>query len=326
MGSRDINSETLHEVFVPQWNVSNDTLLDDHDISQEFIDYLAPPVLFAQIREMDYHHLFTEFNVGTALQACLNAEVRMQTEYCLSERRRLESECEKQADLCMRLRLLKLKRSLDGKVAELQSSVSSKDLDLKELSVVVSSLSLRESRSHVAAYNPSAEVDYTFALQRLCPLADAPGMSDLQPDVEQLTLPIHRPKDQVILSETYLLVALDVTHLRVERIRENVTAQRSALIGVWTPLVDLLSVENLVGTASTSNSMLATVPTTTNLSITFSSASTIPPITIKDYEIIGMDSPKDAQGSSQGENASFPNTIEFEKEELDTTPECDPPC
>ncbi|GJX13806.1 hypothetical protein Tco_0205564 [Tanacetum coccineum] len=64
MGSRELNSETLH-----------------------------------QICEMDYHHLFTEFNVGTARQACLNAEVRMRTEYCLSERRRLESECEKQADL-----------------------------------------------------------------------------------------------------------------------------------------------------------------------------------------------------------------------------------
>nr|GFA66842.1 hypothetical protein [Tanacetum cinerariifolium] len=29
------------------------------------------------IRKMDYHHLFTEFNVGIARQACLNAEVRM---------------------------------------------------------------------------------------------------------------------------------------------------------------------------------------------------------------------------------------------------------
>ncbi|GKF79689.1 hypothetical protein Tco_0235257 [Tanacetum coccineum] len=47
---------------------------------------------------MDYHHLFTEFNVGTACQACLKAEVRMRTEYFLSERR-LESECEIQADL-----------------------------------------------------------------------------------------------------------------------------------------------------------------------------------------------------------------------------------
>ncbi|GJW48973.1 hypothetical protein Tco_0080619 [Tanacetum coccineum] len=64
MGSRDINFETLHELFVLKWNISNNTLLDDHDVSREFIDHLAPPVLFAQIREMDYHHMFMEFNVG----------------------------------------------------------------------------------------------------------------------------------------------------------------------------------------------------------------------------------------------------------------------
>ncbi|GKC93100.1 hypothetical protein Tco_1158542 [Tanacetum coccineum] len=86
-------------VFVPQWNGLNDSLLDDYDVSWEFVDHLAPPALFSQIRAMDYHHLFTEFDVGTARQACLNAEVRMRTEYCLSERSRLESECKKQADL-----------------------------------------------------------------------------------------------------------------------------------------------------------------------------------------------------------------------------------
>ncbi|GKD64940.1 hypothetical protein Tco_1307048, partial [Tanacetum coccineum] len=99
MGSRELNIENLHQVFVLQWNVLNDSLLDDSDVSREFIDHLAPPSLFSEIRKMDYHHLFTKFNVGTARQACLNAEVRMQTEYCLSERSRLESECKKQADL-----------------------------------------------------------------------------------------------------------------------------------------------------------------------------------------------------------------------------------
>ncbi|GJY84828.1 hypothetical protein Tco_0498854 [Tanacetum coccineum] len=206
------------------------------------------------------------------------------------------------------------------------------------------------SLEDVAAYNPSAEADYTSALQRLRevdfpllaelkshkdastadvmdllrlegPLADAPGMSDLQPNIEQLKLPIHRLEDQVILGETSLLVALDVTHSRVERIRENVAAQRLALIGVWTPLVDPLSVENLVGAVSTSNSIPTTVATTIALSLTFASASTVPPITIDDYEIIGTD----VQGSGQGEADSFPNTVEFEKEELDTTPERDPP-
>nr|GFA57581.1 hypothetical protein [Tanacetum cinerariifolium] len=89
----------------------------------------------------------------------------------------------------------------------------------------------------------------------------------------------HEKADQVVLGETLCSFALSVAHSRVKKIRENVTAQRSALIEVWVPLVDPLSGENLVGT--------------------------------NDQE--------DAQGSVQRNAASFP-TVEFEKEELDTTP------
>ncbi|GKF99586.1 hypothetical protein Tco_0301277, partial [Tanacetum coccineum] len=111
------------------------------------------------------------------------------------------------------------------------------------------------SLEDIVGYNPVAKANYNSALQRLRevefpllaelkshkdastadvmnlvslegPLADAPRMSGLQPDVEQLTLPIHRPEDQVVLGETSMLFSLSVTHSRVERIRENVAAQR----------------------------------------------------------------------------------------------------
>ncbi|GJV53764.1 hypothetical protein Tco_1449505 [Tanacetum coccineum] len=355
MGSREINSETLHEVFVLQWNVSNDTLLDDHDASQEFINHWHP---------------------------CIICSNMMRTEYCLSERKRLESECEKQADLLKardveveslkaqllvketeaakvdRLRaqvstaeateeiradeidalkqrnvaLESEKNFVDGKVTELQSAVSAKDLELKDLNEQIEefqdaqmsivndkvekldadllemALHLEEkfyphleyltalgsaisrdiekgmqaglsaSIDHekagrgledVVAYNLAAEADYNSAL----PLVDAPRMSDLQPDVEQLTLPIHQPEDQVVL-----------------------------------------------GLASSSGSVPAAIVSTAALSTTFASASSVPPITTDDYEIVNMDGLEDSQGNV----ASFP-TVEFEKEELDTTPERDPP-
>ncbi|GKA65957.1 hypothetical protein Tco_0765664 [Tanacetum coccineum] len=169
----------------------------------------------------------------------------------------------------------------------------------------------------VVAYNPAAEADYNSSLQRLrevdlpllaelkshkdasiadvmnllClegPLADAPGMSDF------------------------------VTHSRVERIRENVAAQRSALIDVWVPLVDPLSAKSLIGEASTSGSVPAVVVTTTTLSTTFAAASSVLPITREDYEIVGTHGLEDAQGNGKGNVASFA-TIEFKKEELDIT-------
>ncbi|GJV19178.1 hypothetical protein Tco_1368198 [Tanacetum coccineum] len=153
----------------------------------------------------------------------------------------------------------------------------------------------------VVAYNPAAEADYNFALQSF-----------------------HESEDQVVLGETSLSFALSVTHSRVERIRENVVAKRSALIVVWTSLVDPLSVENLVGEVDTFDSVPATITATTALSTTFAFASSVPPITIEDYEIVGTDGSEDAQGNDQGNVASLP-TVEFEKEELDTTPERDPP-
>nr|GEU38377.1 transposase (putative), gypsy type [Tanacetum cinerariifolium] len=347
------------------------------------------------------------------------------TKYFLSERKKLESECEKQADLLkakddevknLKARLL-LKETEAAEAAQLQSSVSAIDLELKDLNVVVSSLrsqkdglvdqvhalettcsglydqvlgyeQLKEqikefqdaqinivndkvaqldvdllemalhleekfyphilttisgaishtiekgmqdglsadivhgkegrSLADVAAYNHVAKANYNSALQRFCPLADVSGMSDLQPNVDKLMLHVHRSEDQMVLGETSLSFALSVTYSRVERIRENVAVKRSALIGVWPPLVDPLSAENLVGAAGTSNSVSATIATTTALSTTFASASSIPPIIIKDYEIVGTDGLENAQTNGQGNVASFP-TVEFEKEELDTT-------
>nr|GEV45032.1 hypothetical protein [Tanacetum cinerariifolium] len=178
----------------------------------------------------------------------------------------------------------------------------------------------------IVAYSLVAEADYNFSLQRfhevdfpllaelsshkdasvedimdlLCleiPFIDALGMSDLQPDIEQLMLPIYRPKYKVVLGEISLSFALSVSYSRVEKIRENISVQRLALVDVWVPLVDPLSSKNLMGAADTFDSVRATVVTTTALSTTFTSANFISLITIEDYEIAGMDGQEDARGN-----------------------------
>nr|GEW52982.1 hypothetical protein [Tanacetum cinerariifolium] len=410
MGSRELNSKTLHQVLVSQWNVLNDSLLYDYDASCKIVDHLAPPALFSQICEMEYNHLFIEFNVGTARQACLNAEVRIRTEYCLSEKKRSESECEKQADLLNKrhaseIDALKQKNmtlenkngSFDEKFAQLQSLVSSKDLELKELNAIVSSLrsqkyglvsqvheldvtcsGLRErlsgydnlidrleefqdaqlkvvndkvakldadlaemachleekfyphllttisnqrwllmhglklvvvkclnSSEYLTALGVSISrsiekkmqdvhkddsVEDIMNLLRLKgPLANAPGIGDLQHDIEQLKVLVQRSEDHVVLGETSLSFDLNVSHSCIEQIRANITVE---------------CVPD------------ATV-TTMILSTTFVSPSSIPPITVDDYEIVQADGQEIAQGNVQGNAA----TIEFEKEDLDTTPE-----
>nr|GEY47139.1 hypothetical protein [Tanacetum cinerariifolium] len=144
---------------------------------------------------------------------------------------------------------------------------------------------LAELKSH-----KDASVEDIINLLRLeGPLAEAPGMGDLQPDIEQL------------------------------KIRANITAERLALLDVWTLLSEPLSVQNLIGKASTSTSVPAATVTTTTLSTFFASASSIPPIIIDDYDIVYADGQESPQRNVLGDVA----TVEFEKEDLDTTSECD---
>ncbi|GJY13598.1 hypothetical protein Tco_0382907 [Tanacetum coccineum] len=63
------------QIYVPKWNVVNESVLDDPDVCRNVINQLSFPSLFSQLRSMDYDQLFAESNVGAAHQACLSAEV-----------------------------------------------------------------------------------------------------------------------------------------------------------------------------------------------------------------------------------------------------------
>nr|GEV05970.1 putative transposase (putative), gypsy type [Tanacetum cinerariifolium] len=393
-----ISSDSSHhyDVAGPSYFTRQDLLMGSWELDAETMHQLF-------IREMDYHHLFTEFNVGTTRQACLNAEVRMRTEYCLKTEAAKathlraqvsaveatekihtnEIDALKQKNVALENEKESLKGKFDGLIDQVYAldttcfglcdQVAKLDADLLEMALyleeifyphLLATISGRRwlltyglklavvkclnsqgylsalgaavrcaiekvmqdelsagidhgkagrSLANVVAYNLATKADYNSALQRL-----------REPDVDQLMLHVYWTEDQVVLGETSLSFALSLTHLRVERIRENVAAKRYALIGVWTPLVDPLSVENLVGESDTSDGVPTIIATTTAMTTTFAFASSIPPITIEDYEIVGTDGLNDAQGSGQGNAASLP-TVEFEKEELDTTPERDPP-
>ncbi|GKE22861.1 hypothetical protein Tco_1434373 [Tanacetum coccineum] len=116
MGSRELNTETLHQVFIPQWNVLNDSLLDDSDVSREFIDHLAPPAL---------RRLESECKKQADLLKARDGEIEnLKAQLLLKEA---------EATKVVRLRiqknvaLEKEKDALDGKVAEFQSSIVDKE-------------------------------------------------------------------------------------------------------------------------------------------------------------------------------------------------------
>nr|GEU66811.1 hypothetical protein [Tanacetum cinerariifolium] len=193
--------------------------------------------------------------------------------------------------------------------------------------------------ANVAAYDPSTEVNYVSAMHALCnlglpllsqlksqkdasitdimsllhlkgPVVKTPEASQLQPSYEQLLLPIHRKKDNVVIEETSLSFSLDVVHARVQRVKGDDVSRRLSLSDDMVPLIEPLCAENLVGETSTSG-VPATAALTTTLSTTFAQIGSFPSILFSDYEVLDAKPQTEAPPSA---------SIIFEKEELDTTP------
>nr|GEW38081.1 hypothetical protein [Tanacetum cinerariifolium] len=163
----------------------------------------------------------------------------------------------------------------------------------------------------VAAYNPSTEADYLSALQHLQSvnfslivelksnkdasvdtimnllrlddiLAERLGLTESQPHVDQLMVPIHHSPDQRVVGASALTLSLEVSNSRVKKMRENIANHVSTLRGLFVPLSEPLSAAALEGMEGTSGS---TPDVTATLSTTLVSASTILPISTDDYEV-----------------------------------------
>ncbi|GKE52692.1 hypothetical protein Tco_1487848 [Tanacetum coccineum] len=145
------------------------------------------------------------------------------------------------------------------------------------------------------------------------PSAKNPEVNRLQPAYEQLLLPIHRKEDNAIIGETSLFDSLNVVHDRVQKVKEGTLSHCLSISKAMGLLEDPLSSENLVGKASTSR-VPATAATTTALSIfvTTSNVSSIPPISVADYEVLNAEPRPEA---------SYSPKIIFEQETLETSRE-----
>ncbi|GJU17979.1 hypothetical protein Tco_1145945 [Tanacetum coccineum] len=189
----------------------------------------------------------------------------------------------------------------------------------------------------VAAYDPSAEANFVSTVNTLHtvdfpllaqltshkdvsiadimgslhlegPAAETSEAKQLQPSLEHLMLPIHRPEGQVFIRETSLSFYLDVVHSRVQRIQGDAVFQRLSISEAMIPLIEPLSAENLINEASTSKAPVTA--TTTDLSTTFVQTNSVPLVSVADHGALCAGPSTEVPSSSK---------IMFEKEELDTT-------
>ncbi|GJV58196.1 hypothetical protein Tco_1459201 [Tanacetum coccineum] len=137
----------------------------------------------------------------------------------------------------------------------------------------------------VAAHNPFVEdasieiVMDTLHLEG--PLTEKLVLDEMQPNIDQLMVPIHHSPDKVVIGATTLSLA----------------NQRSALRNVFVPLAEPFSTAVLIGTEGTSDIVSAIANPTTAMSTTFVSTSLIAPISVDDYEVIGADDQAVADGN-----------------------------
>ncbi|GJR37036.1 hypothetical protein Tco_1212720 [Tanacetum coccineum] len=143
-----LNSEDAKRWYIPRWNITNDSLLDDGFSCRTLVDRVAPPGFFSTLRNMDYDQLFTEFNVGAARQICLGSEVRSRAEHELELKEKLRAKydargvllSEKDAEIARLKSLLKEKETEAAEVPRLRDQVSVLAAEKSSLSAEVSAL------------------------------------------------------------------------------------------------------------------------------------------------------------------------------------------
>ncbi|GJQ97072.1 hypothetical protein Tco_0008211 [Tanacetum coccineum] len=156
------------------------------------------------------------------------------------------------------------------------------------------------------AYIPSAEADFNSAIRDLRDLnfpllqelsnkkdastwdimdllrlddavAETLGMTDLQPDVSQLMVPVHHKQDRVVIGSQALSVALDICRGRVEKMERNLVERLPFLKDVFVSIDDPLSAEALIEPP-------VEVPATNVLSTVVIVPHSGPSVSVEDYD------------------------------------------
>ncbi|GKE82648.1 hypothetical protein Tco_1552648, partial [Tanacetum coccineum] len=207
--------------------------------------------------------------------------------------------------------LKKEQNALDMKVADLEASVVGKERGVTDLN---SFITFVKSQNDILAGQMALHLEEKFYPHLLTTIscrskAIKKGMQD------GLFVGITHGKEGRVLADSNEDASIK-TVMDILRLEE--------------PLAEILGLNKLQPTVDELMVLIHHSPnkvvigaTALSLALDVSSVRPFSTAALKSTE--GTDGPEDAQGSGQSEVASFPYIVEFEKEELDTTSERDPP-
>ncbi|GJY95019.1 hypothetical protein Tco_0511380 [Tanacetum coccineum] len=343
--SQDLDSETLHRIYVPKWKVTNDFVLDDPYVCRDLTDCLAPPTLFSQLRAMDLGQHGKYAAKGSELKGLKEKNLALEEEKnVLSEKvTTLESViAAKETELAsLSAQVAKLTSDLSGfqvlrdELGSKRSSLESafelfkgrmeamQDEQEKALGEAISSMintgmqdglkawidhgKARRDLSVIKAHDPSAKAKYVDAVNALRTM-----------DFSLLSV-LKSKKDACMAA------LMDSLHLEgplaeipgAEELQPSLEqlilpihkAEEDVVLGETSLSFSLQVVHSLIGEASTS-AIPATAEPINTLSTTFASFGVVPPLSVSDYQV-----------SNAEQHDEDPPAVTFEEEELDTTPE-----
>nr|GEW39905.1 hypothetical protein [Tanacetum cinerariifolium] len=268
--------------------------LNDGRVCHEMVDEFAPPKFFASVRAMEHDQPFTEFNVGDARQMSLSAE----DEVLKVREREIED---------LKAQML-LKEAKVAEVIRLRAEASNFEIVEK---------SLRDEANALKERNTILEKDWNALDMKVTgleasvvhePELSSFGLQEKVAVYEDCMGQLDKFQDDRVkevndkFDELYAdFIKMDL-HLEERALTDVATYNPSAEADYISAL------QHLQSAGGTSDIVPTATVTTTDMSTTLASASTVAPISIDDYEVVGTDDQAGANGNAN----PFPNVDDAE--------------
>ncbi|GJZ82607.1 hypothetical protein Tco_0647780 [Tanacetum coccineum] len=88
--SQTVDSATAINVYVPNWNVTNNGRLDDPIICRSLLDNVTPPGYWVALRNQSDVGFLNAFNINSAQHICMATELRLRYEHEIMAREKFE--------------------------------------------------------------------------------------------------------------------------------------------------------------------------------------------------------------------------------------------